>query len=163
MIYCCAEEPSLTAREARAMPPMLRLRAATFARLASCRPKRRPRQPLMSRAWSFAPGFIDIHTHADIALLAHPAHLPKIMQGVTTEVFTNCGLGFAPVTEEALRIQRAVHRRVVWRSNREGKGAQDTIHNQKSVNPSIVNWNWRSVADFLQVSSGTGLARTSCI
>ena len=62
-----------------------------------------------------APGFIDIHTHADIALLARPAHLPKIMQGVTTEVFTNCGLGFAPVTGEALRIQRAVYRRAVRR------------------------------------------------
>src|SRR4051812_20339129 len=47
-----------------------------------------------------APGFIDIHTHADIALMARPEHLPKVMQGVTTEVFTNCGLGFAPVTDE---------------------------------------------------------------
>src|SRR3954454_23885314 len=45
-----------------------------------------------------APGFIDIHTHADIALLARPEHLPKVMQGVTTEVFSNCGLGFAPIT-----------------------------------------------------------------
>ncbi|MDE2127749.1 MAG: D-aminoacylase [Armatimonadetes bacterium] len=53
-----------------------------------------------------APGFIDIHTHADLALLAHPQHLPKVMQGVTTEVFTNCGLGFAPVTGEALAVQR---------------------------------------------------------
>src|SRR4051794_373528 len=43
---------------------------------------------------TLAPGFIDIHTHADIALLARPEHLPKVMQGVTTEVFTNCGLGF---------------------------------------------------------------------
>lgn len=54
-----------------------------------------------------APGFIDIHTHADIALLARPAHEPKVMQGVTTEVFSNCGLGFAPVTSaEALATQR---------------------------------------------------------
>src|ERR1051326_2672690 len=53
-----------------------------------------------------APGFIDIHTHADIAMLARPEHLPKVMQGVTTEVFTNCGLGFAPVTDEGLDIQR---------------------------------------------------------
>src|SRR5205809_5564713 len=54
------------------------------------------------------PGFIDIHTHADIALLARPAHEPKVMQGVTTEVFSNCGLGFAPVTSaEALATQRS--------------------------------------------------------
>ena len=55
-----------------------------------------------------APGFIDIHTHADIALLARPTHEPKVMQGVTMEVFSNCGLGFAPVTSaEALATQRA--------------------------------------------------------
>src|SRR6266699_3836003 len=50
-----------------------------------------------------SPGFIDIHTHADIALLARPEHLPAVMQGVTTEVFTNCGVGFAPCTPEALQ------------------------------------------------------------
>src|SRR5207248_10196612 len=33
--------------------------------------------------------FIDIHTHADVALLARPTHEPKVMQGVTTEVFSN--------------------------------------------------------------------------
>jgi N-acyl-D-amino-acid deacylase len=53
-----------------------------------------------------APGFIDIHTHADIALLARPTHEPKVMQGVTTEVFSNCGLGFAPVTPRGLEIQK---------------------------------------------------------
>ncbi len=53
-----------------------------------------------------APGFIDIHTHADIALLARPEHLPKVMQGVTTEVFTNCGLGFAPCSPSAMQTQR---------------------------------------------------------
>lgn len=53
-----------------------------------------------------APGFIDIHTHADIALLARPTHEPKLLQGVTTEVFSNCGLGFAPVTENGLAIQK---------------------------------------------------------
>ena len=60
---------------------------------------------LDAQGLTLSPGFIDIHTHADIALLARPDHLPKVMQGVTTEVFTNCGLGFAPVTEEGLRIQ----------------------------------------------------------
>ncbi|HEV2471732.1 MAG TPA: amidohydrolase family protein, partial [Chthonomonadales bacterium] len=53
-----------------------------------------------------APGFIDIHTHADIALVARPQHLPKLMQGVSTEVFTNCGLGFAPVSTDGMQIQR---------------------------------------------------------
>ncbi|HLK58539.1 MAG TPA: D-aminoacylase [Chthonomonadaceae bacterium] len=77
-----------------------------------------------------APGFIDIHTHADIAMLARPEHLPKVMQGVTTEVFTNCGLGFAPVTAEGLDIQK----KFIAGLFGEDRG---------------VEWSWRSVADFL--------------
>ncbi len=77
-----------------------------------------------------APGFIDIHTHADIALLARPPHLPKVMQGVTTEVFTNCGLGFAPCTPEGLKTQREYLGGVF--GDAEG-----------------VDWGWRTVADFL--------------
>lgn len=77
-----------------------------------------------------APGFIDIHTHADIALLARPSHEPKVMQGVTTEVFSNCGLGFAPVTAEALAIQREYLLGLFG----DDRG---------------VAWNWRSVAEFL--------------
>ncbi len=49
-----------------------------------------------------APGFIDLHSHADLALLARPGHEEKLLQGVTTEVFSNCGLGFAPVNPAAL-------------------------------------------------------------
>ena len=79
---------------------------------------------------TLAPGFIDIHTHADIALLAHPEHLPKVMQGVTTEVFTNCGLGFAPCTPEALGLQRE------YLLGLFGDDAG-------------VDWGWSSVADLL--------------
>ncbi len=43
------------------------------------------------------PGFIDIHSHADTAILREPGRVPKVTQGVTTEVFSNCGLGGAPV------------------------------------------------------------------
>jgi N-acyl-D-aspartate/D-glutamate deacylase len=42
------------------------------------------------------PGFIDGHTHSDIALLASPDALPKITQGVTTEVIGNCGWSAVP-------------------------------------------------------------------
>ncbi len=45
---------------------------------------------------TLAPGFIDIHSHADVALLRDPLQHPKVLQGVTTEVFTSCGLGCAP-------------------------------------------------------------------
>ena len=44
-----------------------------------------------------APGFIDVHTHDDNAVLRAPDCLAKISQGVTTVVVGNCGISAAPV------------------------------------------------------------------
>jgi N-acyl-D-amino-acid deacylase len=44
-----------------------------------------------------APGFIDVHTHDDGALLAPHGMDPKISQGVTTVVAGNCGVSLAPL------------------------------------------------------------------
>lgn len=38
-----------------------------------------------------SPGFIDIHTHTDVEILANPKAESKIRQGVTTELGGNCG------------------------------------------------------------------------
>lgn len=46
-----------------------------------------------------APGFIDVHSHDDFALLDRPECDFKIMQGVTTEVIGNCGFGAAPAND----------------------------------------------------------------
>ncbi|MBI3751254.1 MAG: amidohydrolase family protein [Chloroflexi bacterium] len=43
-----------------------------------------------------APGFIDIHSHSGLMLLAEPDHLPKVRQGVTTEIVGVDGLSYAP-------------------------------------------------------------------
>ena len=56
-----------------------------------------------------APGFIDIHSHADFALLREPTHDCKVLQGVTTEVFTSCGLGFVPSTPTSFALQVQQH------------------------------------------------------
>ena len=45
-----------------------------------------------------APGFIDVHTHDDRAVLADPAHACKVSQGVTTVVTGNCGISLAPLS-----------------------------------------------------------------
>ncbi|MBC8401502.1 MAG: D-aminoacylase [Candidatus Marinimicrobia bacterium] len=47
-----------------------------------------------------APGFIDIHTHTDVELIANPRAESKIRQGITTEIGGNCGFSPFPLTEE---------------------------------------------------------------
>jgi len=43
-----------------------------------------------------APGFIDLHSHGGLVILAQPRHEPKVHQGVTTEVIGVDGNGYAP-------------------------------------------------------------------
>src|SRR5262249_24560039 len=43
-----------------------------------------------------APGFIDVHSHDDLALFLTPEMDFKVMQGVTTDMVGNCGMGVAP-------------------------------------------------------------------
>ena len=45
-----------------------------------------------------APGFIDLHTHDDQAVLSAPQMLPKLSQGVTTVIVGNCGISASPVS-----------------------------------------------------------------
>jgi len=57
-----------------------------------------------------SPGFIDMHAHSDIQVLANPDHTAKVSQGVTLEVLGQDGLSFAPIdepTRAALRVQIA--------------------------------------------------------
>ena len=50
--------------------------------------------------FSLAPGFIDVHAHSDLTLLAAPEAYSKISQGVTSEISGNCGQSFFPVTDK---------------------------------------------------------------
>jgi N-acyl-D-aspartate/D-glutamate deacylase len=44
-----------------------------------------------------SPGFIDAHTHDDMAVLKMPDMFPKVSQGVTSVVVGNCGISAAPI------------------------------------------------------------------
>lgn len=50
--------------------------------------------------YSLAPGFIDVHAHSDLTLLAAPEAYSKISQGITSEISGNCGQSFFPVSEK---------------------------------------------------------------
>lgn len=47
-----------------------------------------------------APGFIDVHTHDDAAVLDRPAMLPKLSQGISTVIVGNCGISLVPVLSQ---------------------------------------------------------------
>jgi N-acyl-D-amino-acid deacylase len=77
-----------------------------------------------------APGFIDMHSHSDLQILANPAHEAKVHQGVTLDVLGQDGLSYAPVTDEALEHLRRQLRG--WNGDPPG-----------------FDWSWRSVAEYL--------------
>lgn len=58
-----------------------------------------PKARIDARGRIVAPGFIDVHTHDDRAVLSSPDMTPKISQGVTTVVAGNCGVSLAPLAD----------------------------------------------------------------
>src|SRR2546427_13117562 len=54
------------------------------------------RTELDATGLAVAPGFIDVHSHDDLAVLLTPEMDFKVMQRVTTDVAGNCGMGVAP-------------------------------------------------------------------
>jgi len=55
-------------------------------------------QEIDAAGLALAPGFIDVHTHDDRALLTPGMMLAKMSQGVTTVITGNCGLSLAPAS-----------------------------------------------------------------
>ena len=47
-----------------------------------------------------SPGFIDMHAHSGLVILAEPEHHPKVRQGITTELVGIDGNSYAPFTDQ---------------------------------------------------------------
>jgi N-acyl-D-aspartate/D-glutamate deacylase len=61
----------------------------------------RGRRELDADGLLVTPGYVDIHTHYDGQATWDPYLTPSSWHGVTTVVFGNCGVGFAPVRKGA--------------------------------------------------------------
>lgn len=66
-----------------------------------------------------SPGFIDVHGHSDVSVIAAPESTGKISQGVTTEISGNCGLSVFPVTrhnrEHLQELYKNYNVKISWR------------------------------------------------
>lgn len=51
---------------------------------------------------AIAPGFIDVHTHSEMALLGERHRYAGLKQGVTTQFMAPDGFGWAPLASEEL-------------------------------------------------------------
>jgi len=60
----------------------------------------RARTELDATGCVVAPGFVDMHSHADISLPISPTADSLVHQGITTVVAGQCGLSLAPLLEE---------------------------------------------------------------
>ena len=59
----------------------------------------RARLQIDGRSLVLAPGFIDIHTHTDLEALRNNRMTVRLMQGITTDVSGNCGIGTFPSSD----------------------------------------------------------------
>ncbi len=78
-----------------------------------------------------SPGFIDLHNHSDLTILAYPNAESYIMQGVTTAVVGNCGLSMAPLNPDKVDLLK------------------------RYVSPFLVKgfdygWDWRTLGEFYE-------------
>src|ERR1700716_2719606 len=91
------------------------------------------------------PGWVDIHTHYDGQAMWDPLLAPSCWHGVTTVMFGNCGVGFAPV-------------------KRHHRGAlMDLMEGVEEIpNPVLaagLTWEWESFPDFMDALERRARAR----
>lgn len=79
-----------------------------------------------------APGFIDTHSHSDLRVLVEPEVLPKLRQGITTEILGQDGISMAPLPKQYISP---------WRKNLAGlDGDSDDI-----------DWSYETTENYLKM------------
>lgn len=79
-----------------------------------------------------APGFIDTHSHSDLKVLSEPELLPKLHQGITTEVLGQDGISMAPLPTQYIEP---------WKKNLAGlDGTDDDL-----------DWNYETTKNYLKM------------
>jgi N-acyl-D-aspartate/D-glutamate deacylase len=75
--------------------------AIADGRIAAVGGKQGPaRRDIDANGLLVTPGWVDVHTHYDGQAMWDPLLAPSCWHGVTTVMFGNCGVGFAPVKKE---------------------------------------------------------------
>ncbi len=105
--------------------------------------KNRYRKVIDASGLIVSPGFIDAHSHSDLAVFTPAGNHPKIRQGVTTEVVGNCGISTAPVT---------ARNRSSWRK----------IYLSLWGFPEI-KWDWTDTASYLAAAERSGSNRVETL
>ncbi|MEU4427603.1 D-aminoacylase [Actinoplanes sp. NPDC024001] len=86
------------------------------------------RRVISARDRVVAPGFVDLHSHADFTLPASPGAVTQLAQGVTTLIGGNCGHSPFPLTER----------------NRDAGGFA-------GFDPTTLGWEWSDAAGYAAV------------
>src|SRR3954463_3867978 len=110
--------------------------AIADGRIAAVGGKQGPaRREIDANGLMVTPGWVDVHTHYDGQALWDPLLAPSCWHGVTTVMFGNCGVGFAPVKK---------HHRQALMDLMEGV--------EEIPNPVLaagLTWEWETFPDFM--------------
>ncbi|MDF2820936.1 MAG: N-acyl-D-amino-acid deacylase [Clostridiales bacterium] len=79
-----------------------------------------------------APGFIDTHSHSDLKILTEPEVLPKVLQGITTEVLGQDGISMAPLPKNYIDS---------WRKNIAGLDGESNA----------IDWEYETTENYLKM------------